>query len=465
MPPLSSPPPHTAKPVPISHEIADFVVRTTWASLPERIHAESVRALLNWVGCAVGGANTATVKTAIRGIAGFAGTGYAPVLGRSERFDMASAALVNCLASAAHTFDDTHLKTITHPTGPVAAAALAAGYARPKPDKTVSGEDLLLALVLGVEIECRISNAIVAEGAGANLGWYITGISGGIGAAIAVGRLIGLDHDQLVSAIGLAATQACGLRATHGSMAIAYVPGLAARNGLTAAYMAAAGFRCSDGSIDGRNGLLQVMSPNADPEHIRRALGSEFELLNNAYKPYPCGIVIHPAIDACLELARNPLVRHTAIDRLDLRVHPDALNLTWRKLPDNVLDAQVSLYHWVAAALVHARAGIEQGELPCIQDPAVRALQSRIFAVVDPALASDQTAARLHLNNGQVIEVRVEHASGSVAKPMSDAQLAAKFRALAKPTLGEVRAEHLLQLCSNMRSVNDAAEVFRHGTL
>ena len=463
----------TPKPVPssngrlpaISHEVADFVLAASWDGLPRDVQKEVVRTNLNWVACAVGGANTPTAEVAIRAVLGMGSQGSTPVLGRSERFDMVNAAFLSCLNSAAQAFDDTHLKTITHPTGPVAAAAMAAIHALATQGKPSSGKDFLLALALGIEIECRLSNAIKADGAGADLGWYMTGVSGGIGAAVAVGRLLKLDHGQLVSAIGLAAAQACGVRSTHGSMATAYVPAIAARNGLTAAYMAAAGFTCSDGSIDGRNGLLQVMSPNADVERIRSGLGIEFELLNNAYKPYPCGIVIHPAIDAALALLANLAVSKEAIERVDLRVHPDALNLTWRKLPDTVLDAQVSLYHWVAAALVNGSAEIGQSELPCIQDSEVRAMQEKIFPVADTLLASDQAEASVRLNNGQVFQIRIEHASGSIANPMNNEQLEAKFRSLTRRVLSEKQVDLLLQACWNMDAAQDPLEVFRLGSL
>lgn len=448
----------------ISHAIADFVLAASWSALPDKVRLEARRALLNWVACAVGGANTATAETAIRAVAAMGGAGDTPVLGRPERFDMANAVLLTCLNSAAQAFDDTHLGTITHPTGPVAAAALATIHHRSAQGDRLSGQDLLLALVIGIEIECRLSNAIIAEGAGADLGWYMTGVSGGVGAAVGVGYLLGLDHDQLVSAIGLAAAQACGVRSTHGSMATAYVPAVACRNGLTAAWMAAAGFTCGAGSIDGYNGLLQVMSPNAAPEPIRRGLGIEFELMNNAYKPYPCGIVIHPAIDACLELAAHPAFEKGAVDRVDLRVHPDALNLTGRKLPATALEAQISIYHWAATALVHRRAGIEQSELPGVQDAQVRAMQEAVYPVADPALASDQAEARLQMKGGRVLEASIRHATGSAANPMSDKRLEEKFRSMTLRVLDENRVARLLTLCKAMDDIEDPLELFRAGS-
>jgi len=150
-----------------------------------------------------------------------------------------------------------------------------------------------------MEIECRLSTVIVAPGTGASGGWYITGVTGSIGAAAAVGRLLGLDRTAMVSALGLAAAQSCGTRGTHASMACAYVPAIAAQAGYVAAMMARAGFACGPAAVAGRNGVVEVIAPKADHAAITRDFGTHWEVLGNAYKPYPCGIVIHSAIDAC----------------------------------------------------------------------------------------------------------------------------------------------------------------------
>lgn len=448
--------PNAAAAPPVTHALAEFSLATSWADLPQRVRTEATRAFLNFAGCALGGSNTETVEAAVRAFAGFAGTGTVPLLGRRERFDATHAALLNCLSSAAHTFDDTHLKTITHPTGPVAAAILAVAHSR-----RVSGEQALLALALGMEIEIRISSAVFDKRAGTNMGWYSTGISGGIGAAVAAGILLGLNHDQMVCALGLAAAQAGGTRATHGSMAIALVPALASRNGLTAAFMAAADFTCSDISIDGRNGLLQVLSPTPMSAPIRQGLGIEFEMLQNAYKPYPCGIVIHPVIDACLDLAAGAGFDPQAIERVDLLVHPDALTLCWRKLPESELQAQVSLFHWAAAALVCGRAGLDQGELACVRQPRVRALQSSIYAEVDLSLGGDQAKVSVRFKDSSVRHAEVTHATGSVDRPMSDAQLSDKFKGLANRVLDQARSAELVQACWNLHRLADVNQFVR----
>ena len=445
----------------ITHRMAEFSSSVTWLGLPDSVRREAVRAWTNWVACAVGGSSTSAMDAAVRGALSMLPNGEVPVLGRRERATLPDAALLGCLSSTAQTYDDTHFATTTHPTGPVASALLATAHTLGVAGRPVSGVRLLTALVIGMELECRTSCAIVANGG--HPGWFITGLSGGVGTAEAVGSLLQLTHEQLVHAIGLAATQACGFRATHGSMAMTYVPGLAARNGLVAAYMAAADFTCGAISIDGRNGLLQVLTRAADTTAIGDELGSRFELLSNSYKPYPCGFVIHPAIDACLHLVQENKISHSAIERIDMRVHPDALNLCWRKLPENVFEAQVSLFHWVAAAFVHHAAGVEQGELDCVLDADVRALQERSYAVADSQLADNQALVAVRLRDGRIVERLTENSTGSISNPMTDQQLAFKFRNLVSSILGEPRANELLAMCVDSPSADDAALILRLG--
>lgn len=447
---------------PVTHCVAEFVLGATWEGLPANVRRESARAWLNWVGCAVGGAVTPAMDAAVNGLVSMGG-GQVPVLGRAERVAMVDSAFLGSLAASAQTYDDTHLATITHPTGPVASALLAAAHQLESVGRPVDGDRLLAALAIGIEIECRVSCAIAAGGG--NFGWYMTGLSGGIGAAAAVGRILGLSHEQMVYALGLAASQASGLRAAHGSMAITFVPGTAARDGVVAAYLAAANYSCSDIAIDGKNGLLQVLTGGTDGSLISDGLGARFEMLNNAYKPYPCGIVIHPAIDACLHLVREQGVDYRKIARVDLRVHPDALNLCWRKLPDNALDALVSLFHWVGAALVRGSAGVREGEIACVMDPAVRAIQAHSEAVADSTLANNQAVVRVTLADGTKHEWMTRNAIGSVTNPMTDAQLATKFRDLVLPILGERRAGALLGKCENMHRVLGIGEILQLGAL
>ena len=253
-------------------------------------------------------------------------------------------------------------------------------------------------------------------------------------------------------ALGLAATQASGFRATHGSMAGLVVPAVAARNGVSAAILASNGFTCSDDALESENGFTGVFSPGADLGHAVDGLGERFELLQNAYKPYPCGIVIHPTIDACLDVTGR-LPPDARIETVKLTVHPLALALTDRRSPISTLEAQISLYHWAAAALLRGSAGVAELRPACIADPAVAALRNRIEAIADPALGRDAAVMEATLADGSVLRSHVTNARGSINRPMTDDELDIKFTRQASGVLSDNASSQLLRLCRNVASL------------
>jgi 2-methylcitrate dehydratase PrpD len=223
--------------------------------------------------------------------------------------------------------------------------------------------------------------------------------------------------------------------------------------------MARAGFECGPAAFTGRNGLVEVIAPKADHAALCRDFGAHWEVLGNAYKPYPCGIVIHSAIDACLELVRRHRPDPDKIEQVAFDVTPGALALCWRKLPNSELEAQVSLFHWLAAALVHGEAGVAQAGLACIENASIRELQSRIIATSDPTLAIDQAKAVLHMRDGTTHAVSIEHGVGSLVKPMSDDDLSAKLLSQAHRVLDDEKAKQVLAACWNVRALNNATRV------
>ena len=212
----------------VTRRLARFIVSSSFEDLPEAVRHEARRTLLNWAGCAIGGAGHQTVDKAVAALAPCFGPAQATLLGRRERADILHAALLNGISSHVLDFDDTHAQTTIHPAAPVVPAILAlADY------QQVSGRDFIEALVVGVEAECRIGNAAVP--AHYDSGWHITGTAGVFGSAAAAGKLLGLNEQQMCWALGLAAAQPVGLIEMFGSMAKSFHPGRAAQNGLTAA--------------------------------------------------------------------------------------------------------------------------------------------------------------------------------------------------------------------------------------
>lgn len=377
----------------------------------------------------------------------------AQVPGRRERVDMGSAALLAGIASHTFDFDDTHLKTIIHPAGPVASALLPLAEHRHS-----SGRALVDALVLGIDVSCRVGNVMYPDHY--DRGWHITGSTGMLGAAAGCARLLGLDEQRTAMALGIAASQPVGLREQFGTMSKPLHPGAAARAGLMAALMAAQGFTASARALEAPRGLVQVVSTKAAWHEATDELGQRFEIAFNTYKPFACGIVIHPCIEACVQL-REQGVKPDDVKALTITVHPLVLELTGKTEPADGLQAKFSVFHGCAAGLIFGRAGEDEFGDAVVTRADVVALRRRVQAVVDPAMPEDACAVVAELTDGRRIELRVEHAIGSLERPLSDAQLDAKFRALCEPVLGPTATESLRVACRRAAELADAATLAR----
>jgi 2-methylcitrate dehydratase PrpD len=438
----------------VTRKLARYVVGARRQDLPDSVRKESTRTLINWVGCAVGGSRHETVDTAIGALSPFSGPSQATILGRRERMDVLHAALMNGISSHIFDFDDTHLRTIIHPAGPVASAILALAEYRP-----VSGADFLNALVLGVEVECRIGNAVYP--AHYDVGWHITGTVGPFGAAAAVGKLLHLSEQQMVWALGLAAAQPVGLREMFGTMTKSFHPGRAAQNGFTAALLASRNFTASNQGIEAPRGWASVLSTARNYAAITENLGAHYEISENTYKPFPCGIVIHPAIDGCMQLRNQHSLAAGQIERIELKVHPLVLELTGRKTPQAGLEGKFSVYHAVAAAIIDGAVGERQFSDQAVRNPAIVALRERVSAVVDPGIAEDQARITIVMKDQRHLEKYIEHCVGSARNPMTNAQLEAKFSGLADGVLPPDQIRRLMDLCWNIASLPEAAQLAR----
>jgi 2-methylcitrate dehydratase PrpD len=438
----------------VTRKLARYVVNARPEDVPAAVRKEAARTLLNWVGCAVGGSRHETVDIAVRALSPFSGPAQASVLGRKERLDVLSAALMNGISSHIFDFDDTHLRTIVHPAGPVASAILALSEYR-----AVSGGELLHALILGAEVECRIANAVYP--AHYDVGWHITGTVGPFGAAAAAGKMLKLPEQQMLWALGLAATQPVGLREMFGTMTKSFHPGRAAQNGLTAAFLAAQNFTSSNQGIEAARGWANVLSTARNYGEITDNLGAHYEISVNTYKPFPCGIVIHPAIDGCLQLRAQYSLKPEQIARIELKVHPLVLELTGKKAPQAGLEGKFSVYHAVAAAMVRGRVREAEFSDQAIGEAGIIALRERVSAAIDRSIAEDQVRIIVTLKDGRRLEKYIEHAIGSAKNPMTNAQLEAKFRGLAEGVLTPDRVRKLMDLCWNIEKASDAAEVAR----
>ncbi|MBT6273514.1 MAG: MmgE/PrpD family protein [Chromatiales bacterium] len=436
----------------LTAELSRFVLRTN--PMPSDMRNVGIRSLLNIIGCAFGGAHHEATECAYSVAREFAGAPTTTLIGRGKMVDALTGAYLNGLAASAHAFDDTHLATVVHPAAPVASALFALA------DRSaLSGEAFLDAFIIGMELECRLAAGLLLEPARGQWGWYASGITGAIGAAGACARVLGLAEQNTQWAIGIAANQASGFRQTHGSMCTSFIPAHAARCGLHSALLAANGFTASGAALEGANGYLDVFTHAPHAAAITGGLGTDWEVAANTFKPYPCGIVIHPVLDACIDIATDPGFDISKVADVTLEVDPLCLTLCDNPVPSDSQQAQVSVQHWAAAALMHGRAGLAEGGNECVRDPGVIEVRNHVKATANHQVGRAGAMVTVTLDSGEQRTARVSDCIGSAARPMNDAQLDAKFAAQAAPLIGEETTATLIRTIRSVHEVGNMAAV------
>jgi 2-methylcitrate dehydratase PrpD len=404
-----------------TQSLARFITESRFEALPEALRHEGRRSILNHIGCALGVARDPAVVTALEIMRESSGKSVASVYGQREKLGVMEAAFVNAIASNLLDYDDTHLRTVIHPSAPVAPAVFALAE-----ETGATGAEVLHAFLLGGEVACRIGNA-VSPGHYAR-GWHITASTGVFGAAAAAARLLRLSAEQTADALGIAASQSGSIVENLATAAKNIGVGNAARNGILAARFAARGYRAAPLSIEGPLGWARAMGDEAQVKEITEGLGQRWEIACNTYKPYAAGIVFHAVIDACLELRETLGAMVAQIARVT--VAGDALLLArGDRVVRNERDTRVSIHHCAGIALALGRADVADFEMPAVQDTELAALRAKVVAECDASLPRGAARVTIALANGSTHQAYVEHPRGSAERPLSDAELAAKYRA------------------------------------
>jgi 2-methylcitrate dehydratase PrpD len=417
------------------------------APLPAPVAHEAKRALANVLGLAIGAAQHPGVDAILATARLLGGPPAAPVLGRGERADAHFAALAAGFAAHVDDFDDTHLATVIHPGAACMAVLVALAE-----ETTPSGKAALTAFALGCEAQLRVGVAISPEHY--DRGWHITGTCGVVGAAVTAALLLGFDDAALARAVRLAMTMPLGHRDAFGTMTKAFHPGKAAANGILAARLAAQNADAPAGVLEDPRGFAAALSTRFDPAQMLDDMGTRWELAQNTYKPYPCGIVAHPSIDAALALRER--VEPGAIESLRAHCHPLVPELMGNPDPQDGLEARFSAIHGIAVALCDGRAGLPQYEPERVRRADVRALRAKTTLVPSAEIARDAARLEARLRDGTTVEEQIAHARGSMARPLTDAELFEKVRLLIQPQLGEPAGYRLVDA---VLAIDEAASV------
>jgi 2-methylcitrate dehydratase PrpD len=403
----------------VTRHLARFVAETEWDALTPQVVHQAKRALVNFFAVALTGCREGAIETALQSLATFSAGKQATVIGRRERLDALSAAFLNAASANVLDFCDTHVPTVIHPTAPVAPALFALGEL-----KCMSGRDLILAFVLGAEIECRIGLAMSPSHY--RRGWHITATCGVFGAASGSAKLLALKVEPMVSALGLAATQAAGLCECLGTPAKSVHVGNAARNGLWSALLAAQGLAGPAEPLTGGQGYFHALAETPQLSILTDRLGDSWEIMKTAFKPYPCGFVVHPVLDCVIDWQRaHP---DAIVEKVTVTGNPLLAARTDRPNISTSGQSQVSVQHAVAAALITGKAGVEQFGEACVNDPRVVALRSKVVVKRDESFATTAATVDIATADGKLHKLNQRAARGSDDNPMTDSELEDKLR-------------------------------------
>lgn len=425
-------------PLPATRLLAEFAAGP--AEVPSEVRETAKDVLVNALAVAVGASNHPITTTALSSVQTLESPGLSTLLGRKERTSPVWAALVNGVAAQVEDFGDIHRALQVGLSAALVPAALAAAELRNR-----TGAHVVDSIAIGAEVGLRI-----AKGLGPShreRGWDISATAGGIAAAAASGRLLGLDGRSMQMAIALATTQSAGLLVSRSAMTGPLQMGQAAANGLEAALLAEAGFSGAEAAVEGRRGLGFLTSRDPDYGLMVERLNQTWEAAAIMIKPFACSELCHPAIEAALAL--RPRVASTLdIATVLVVVNPTVLEVD-RPNPRTGLEAKLSLQHCVAVSFLDGSALPSQFTDARVQAPDAAALRRKIDITTDPRIDPDEARMSVETLEGEVPQWEVLHGIGKSEVRLIGDQLYSKLRSLAAPTLGP-RTDAFIKSCQDV---------------
>jgi 2-methylcitrate dehydratase PrpD len=452
--------------------VAAFVSETIFADIPKDVAHLGKRSVLDGIGLALAGARSECGHIARQYLKnlGIEAADGATVIGSALKVPARFAAFANGLAIHADDYDDTQLAVakdrvyglLTHPTAPALPPALALAERGKR-----SGADFMLAYQVGVEVECKVAEAI--DPRHYQHGFHSTATCGSIGAAAAAAKLLGLDREATRRALSIGATQAGGLRENFGTMTKPFHAGRAAENGVVAAEMAALGFTASPNGLEADRGFFRAAGGGYARGMIEGKLGSPwtFHSPGVSIKPHPSGSLTHPGMGAMLELIRKHDIKPAQVKRVAVGTNHNMPNALIHHRPKNELQAKFSMEFCMAILLLERRAGLHEYTDEVVNRADVQATIAKVDFGVHPeaeAAGFDKmtTIIEVELTDGTQLKTRADFGKGSPANPMTDDELSDKVRECASwGGLDRARTEELLEVLWNIEQVPDVSQLTR----
>ncbi len=453
----------------VTEEIVDYIQRLTYDSIPEEVRRELNRCLVDGLGVMLAGSSAPCSRLIQRYVRESRTPGNSAVVGTGIVTSASLAALANGVAGHADDFDDTQLSEtpdriyglLTHPTVPALASALAVAQ-----EVAASGKEFLTAFCGGFEVECKIAEAMNPDHY--IRGFHTTGTVGVFGATAAAAKLYALSPEQTRYALGIAASKSAGLRVNFGTMTKPYHAGAAAEDGVVAARLARLGYQADPNALDGQWGHFQVTGGGCDSARLLGHLGNPYTLSwpGVSVKPYPCGSLSHPSMDAMLDLITENDLKPEQVAGVRLGAGSNILAPLRYQEPQNALEAKFSLQFCLGILLLRRRAGLQEFADDVVRSPEVRQMMARVKTYHSPeieAKGSDRmrSLVEVHLKDGRVVSQLAETSRGTPERPMSRQEMAAKFADCAHAILSQERISAALEAIYRVEEMGSVGELVK----
>jgi 2-methylcitrate dehydratase PrpD len=432
----------------VTKALSEYIVNLKFSDLPKDVVEGARLCFLDWLGVTLSGSKEPLTDILAAVAEEQGGKPQATLIGRKKKASLLQAALINGGASHALDFDDVHLGMMGHPSAPVFPAILALGEW-----KKVSGEQFIAAFIAGFEAECRVSSIVYPEHY--LCGWHATGTIGHFGAAAACANLLGLSPSQTVYALGIAGTQASGIKQVFGTMCKPFHAGKAAMNGLLAALLAEKGFTSSTDMLEGAKGFSKVFSTRMDPPKALERLGEDYAIRGVVFKRHASCFETHPAIDAVLALKEEQGLSADQVESIQLDAFSVACDIAGIPTPRTGLEGKFSLAFCVALALGEGDTGEPQFNDEKVRDPRLVALRDKVKITPDPNLSPSRAKIRVMTKDGRVLEKFMETLDLSKDRERMKKDLVRKFQDLSTPILGEEKTRKLISKVRRLDKISN----------
>jgi len=438
-----------------TERLVSFVNEASFKDFPRVVIHQAKRCFLDLIGVAFGGARQPLVQILLKTLKETGGRPQATVLFHGLKTSPLNAALINGAMAHALDFDDTHIGSIIHPSAPVIPAVLALGERLKS-----TGKSAMEAFVVAYEVEIRIGLGLGSKHY--DRGWHTTSTCGRFGAAVAAGKLLGLSPLQMSTAMGLAATQASGLRLAFGTMAKPFHPGKSAFDGLLSALLAQKNFTCAPNMLEGPKGFAEALGDeDTDLKRMVKNLGKKYEILNNTFKPYAACLLTHPTIDGVFELKNRYKFKADDIDEVSCEIARFCLDAAGQKEPKTGLAGKFSIYHCAALPLIEESAGEDKFTDQKVQNPQMIALRNKVKARVNPALKDTEARVTITTKDGKKYSAFIDKPKGDPRNPPTDGELENKFRSLAVDVLPQRKIDALVEMIWRLEKVKNLGQLIR----